>query len=476
MKLRPCPPDKGGAPSAHDPLIRGSAKIFLAAALMLAVTAKANPSIDWIRAPNAAAELVQEPVFGGRVALYHAGRPGAHVVVLVHGLGKNAAKDWEHVIAALAERYSVYALDLPGFGHSDKGNHLYSPGNFARVLEAVLEKRVARPFSLIGHSMGGSVALAYIGAYPQRVSRLILVDAAGVLHRSVYAEFLGRVAAQRAMGKDSPWFESVVRAIQLRAENWPIRGELALERAGVRRRLLRGDPNAISAFAMVEHDFSQVVRAIRAPTLIIWGAEDTIAPLRTGQALAAAIPGARLTVLEGAGHAPQLQFPSRFNPIVLDELDGRQFAAQPYALRKGPIEGKRIGTCNGQRAQEFSGDYERLMLENCQEASISNARIGYLRAELSTVRVVNSHIRDGVDAKNSRLEFTGGVVRGSLVVDATSVDAAGTRFESPHALARNNGEGTSVLRFSVSEVSLEGNAPRSLHDIVRLAPGESLIR
>jgi pimeloyl-ACP methyl ester carboxylesterase len=443
--------------------------------MILAATAHANPPFDWIRAPNASVELVEEPVFGGRVALYHAGRRGAPAVVLVHGLGRNAAKDWEHLIPALAERYSVYALDLPGFGHSDKGNHLYSPDNFARVLEAVLEKRVPRPFSLIGHSMGGAVALAYIGAYPQRVSRLILVDAAGVLHRSVYAEFLGRVAAQRAMGMDSPWFESVVRAIQLRAENWPIRGELALERAGVRRRLLRGDPNAISAFAMVEHDFSQIVRAIRTPTLIIWGADDTIAPVRTGQALASGIPGARLIVLAGAAHAPQIQVPSRFNPIVLDELAGLP-TATPYALRKGPIEGKRIGSCEEQRGQEFTGDYERVVLENCPDATITNARIGYLRVELSTVRIVNSQIRDGVDAKNSRLELTGGIVGGSLVIDATSVDAAGTRFESPHALARNSGEVTSVLRFSVSETSLPGNAPRGLHDIVRLAPGETLIR
>ena len=117
--------------------------------------------------------------------------------------------------------------------------------------------------------------------------------------------------------------ESVVRAIQLRAENWPIRGELVLERAGVRQRVLRGDPNAITAFALVEHDFSGSLRTIAAPTLIIWGANDTIAPLRTGQALAAAIPRARLTVIEGAGHAPQVQFPDRFNPLLIDELDGR---------------------------------------------------------------------------------------------------------------------------------------------------------
>jgi hypothetical protein len=228
----------------------------------------------------------------------------------------------------------------------------------------------------------------------------------------VYSEFLARVAAQRAMGLDSPWYESVVRAIQLRAENLPLRADLVLERAGVRQRVLRGDPSAIAAYALVEHDFSKSLRAIAAPTLIIWGADDTIAPLRTGQALAAAIPHARLTVIEGAGHAPQVQFPDRFNPLLIDELDGRQFAAQSYALRAEPIEGERVGVCSGQRGQEFSGDYQRLVIEHCQDAQISNARIGYLQAAHSRVRIVNTHVRDGVDAKNTYLEFTAALVSG----------------------------------------------------------------
>jgi len=449
-------------------------RLALPLALTLAAAAHASPPVDWIAAPDATAEYVDEPVFGGRVALYRAGRPGADAVVLVHGLGKAAARDWAKVIPALAAHYAVYAVDLPGFGHSDKGNHHYSPDNFARVLEAVMAGREQRPFALIGHSMGGAVALAYAAAYPQRVRRLILVDAAGVLHRSVYAEHLGRVAAQRAMGMDSPWFESVVRAIQARAENWPVRGDLVLEHAGVRQRVLRGDPSAISAFAMMEHDFSQTLREIRAPTLVIWGAHDTIAPPRTGQVLAAVIPGARLTLLEGAGHAPQVQFPERFNPVVLDELDGRQFAAPPYALRERPLEGGRVAQCDGRRGEQFSGDYDRLVLDNCRDVEISNARIGYLRSHHSIVRIVNSHIRDGVDAKNSRLEFTGGVVRGgtALVLDATSVDAAGTRFETDRAIAENSGGTDVTLRLSVTEVAHPRRPVRYVHDIVRLAPSE----
>jgi pimeloyl-ACP methyl ester carboxylesterase len=122
-------------------------------------------------------------VFGGRVVLYRAGRRGAEPVVLVHGLGKIGARDWAHVIPALASRYEVYALDLPGFGASDKGNHLYSPANYARVLDSLLAERVRRPFNLVGHSMGGVIALTFAADYPERVRRLVVADVAGCTAR-----------------------------------------------------------------------------------------------------------------------------------------------------------------------------------------------------------------------------------------------------------------------------------------------------
>jgi pimeloyl-ACP methyl ester carboxylesterase len=457
-------------------------KTFTRAALALlfalATAVHANPPADWIGAPGAAAAYVEDPVFGGRVALYQAGPKDAEAVVLVHGLGKAAARDWSKLIPALAGRYRVIALDLPGFGHSDKGNHHYSPDNFARVLQGVLHTHAAlgeRPFTLVGHSMGASVALAYAAAHPQRVGRLVLIDAAGVLHRSVYTEFLARVAVQRAVGMDSPWFAPLTRAIRHRMENWPAHGDLALADAEVRSRVLRGDPNAISAVAMTGHDFSRELRAIERPTLVIWGADDLIAPLRTGQALASAIAGARLVVLEGAGHAPQIEFPERFNPILLDELDGRELAAPPYALAAGAVRGERVARCDAARHAEFSGDYEALILENCAEVSIRDARIGRLQATHSSVRIVNTHIRDAVEARHSRLELTGGSVGGRLALDASSVDAAGTRFASD-PLASNGGGVPVVLRLSIAQVSRPGNAPAPLHDIFRLAPGETLIR
>jgi len=115
-------------------------------------------------------------------------------------------------------------------------------------------------------------------------------------------------------------------------------------------------------------------------------------------------------------------------------------------------------------------------LSNCPDVRITNARIGYLQASHSTLRIVNSQVRDGVDARNSRLEFNGAVVGGSIVLDSTTVDAAGTTFVPSPSIAANEGSEPVVLRFSVSNVSRPGKEPLVLHDIVRLAPGETLIR
>ena len=437
--------------------------------MIFSALAHANPPADWIKAPGARAELVDEPVFGGRVAVYRAGPADAEAIVLVHGLGTPAARDWGLVIPALARRYQVIALDLPGFGNSSKGNYYYTPDSFARALDAVL-KQPAR-FTLVGHSMGAGVAIAYAAAHPERVSHLVLVDAAGVLHRSVYIEYLAIKGLEQALGKDSWMFPALSRAIHRRAESWPDDDALAIERAGVRRRLLGGEPAAIAAVSMTGWDFSHELRAIRSPTLVVWGARDRIAPPRTGQALASAIPQARLVVLDAVAHAPQIEAPARFAGLLMGELDGA-LVAPAYALAPGPVQGGRVARCQGAQGQKFSGDYETLILDECGDARIVNARIGRLELVRSTVRIVNSHIRDDVQASRSRIEMTGGSVGGTLALDATSVDAAATRFSRAPV---NRGEVPVVLRLSIAEMSQPGNA-HPLHDIFRLAPGETLIR
>ena len=414
-------------------------------------------------------------VFGGRVVLYRAGKPGAEPVILVHGLGTAAARDWTQVIPALAAAYDVYALDLPGFGQSDKGNHLYSPANYVRVLDAVFAERLKRPANVVGHSMGGVIALAYAAAYPERVRRLVVADVAGVLHRSVYGEFIGRMMAERAVGPDNPWQEALVKMVISQAENLPAKGLMSIEQPQVRQRLLRGDPMAIAGLALVEHDLSRGLRAIKAPTLVVWGSDDKVAPPRTGQVLASVIPGARLVVINEASHAPQVSQPARFNALLLDELRGK-LEVKPYAQPLATPAGARLGRCTSERGRQFSGDYEEIVVDGCADVEISDARIGRLLVSRSQVRLVNTHLRDGVESHDSRLEFTGGSLGGDppLLLDETSVEAAGLRIlPRGRTVATNYGEGAVTLRLSVSEIVGSRREPRYAHQILRLVEDQS---
>ena len=429
---------------------------------------------DWIGVPGASAERVDEPVWGGKVMVYRVGRRDADPVVLVHGIGQDGARDWRYVIQELARDHDVWALDLPGFGESDKGNNLYSPERYVRVLEAVVGRRVGRPFVLIGHSMGAAVSLEYAATYPKRVARLILVDMAGVLHRAIFAESMGRLGVEQATGfypEEGSWVGSVMRRMLAKVE--PLAGASAavLRTAETRQRFLNGDPGAIAGYALVEHDFGRALRAVKAPTLLVWGSEDRIAPMRTAQVALATIPGARLRIIQGVRHEPMTQVPQRFNEIVRDELDGRAGGAQ-YESPAGAFKSDRVGRCKGVRGRGFSGDYERIELDRCPEAELTGARVGTLVVTDSTVHVLDSQIRDGVQATRSRVDITGGVAGGTppFVMDTSTVDVAGARVDAGDAVARNIGRERSTLRFSVSEVSRDGGTPSPVHRVVRIDP------
>jgi hypothetical protein len=250
---------------------------------------------------------------------------------------------------------------------------------------------------------------------------------------------------------------------------------MSIEQPQVRQRLLRGDPYAIAALALVEHDLSRSLRAIKTPTLIVWTSDDRVAPPRTGQVLASVISGARLLVIGEGGHAPQLSEPERFNAALLDDLRGK-LDLKPYAQPLAAPAPGRTGRCTSERGRQFTGDYEEIAIESCADVEISDARVGRMRVSRSQVRIVNSHVRDGVESHDSSLEFTGGSLGGDppLVLDETSIDAAGLRFmPRGRVVAENYADATITLRLSVSEIDGGKGEPRYAHQILRLVADQS---
>lgn len=423
-------------------------------------------------------QRMREPVFGGELMVYRAGRKGAPPVVLVHGLGQNGAKDWAKLIPALKPDYDILALDLPGFGQSNSRNQLYTPENYAAVIEAVVKAHFTEPVTLIGHSMGAAVSLQYAADRPERLQRLILVDMAGILHATVYAESLMQMGVEQATGVDPdgvPVFDSILRGVLTRIDGLPVPRQLLLQMPSLRGRIFRGDPNMIAAYALAEHDFGPALRAVRTPTLLIWGREDKVAPLRTGQLAASLIPGARLMVLDGIGHSPQLQDPARFNAMVLDELKGRSLGA-PYAAVAPMDEGAvQDAVCEQQPNARYTGRYRTLTLTGCADALIEQAWVEQLVLTDSPARLRDVQVSGGIVAVRSPLVITAGSVAGAppLRLDTSHVDAAGTRFENPSGpVVINQGTTSGVtLRLSVAEQQRAGRPRAGVHDAIRLAPG-----
>lgn len=256
------------------------------------------------------AHRLEEPVFGGQVVVYEAGRSQPRSVLLVHGVGQGGARDWRETVGWLQQSFHVVALDLPGFGASSKANAAYTPTNYAAVLKHVADRFIGRPFVLVGHSMGAVASLRYAAGHALDVEQLVIIDAPGILHRfAVASDFLSQLGIGFARGL-------LVPLERLRFEPQDI-----LASAELRDGWLGGDPVRIAGLAAVIDDLSGELRAVNAETLVLWGGKDLLAPVRIGKVLEARLPRARLQVIEEAGHTPMLETPAAFRAALAAFLE-----------------------------------------------------------------------------------------------------------------------------------------------------------
>ena len=437
-----------------------------------------------LAAPQAAAKetdlivptQIEDAVFGGQVMTYTAGPKEAPLVVLVHGLSHNAAGDWQNVMPGLAQTRRVIAVDLPGFGRSSRGNHLYSPDAMARAIRGAVRQLDDRPFTLVGHSMGGAISLAYAHQFPDDLDKLVLVNLAGVLHHSVVAQFLSRLGVQTLGGGDAEqtaWLGQLTQAVLTEATRLGLDPAMLIATPWLRQMGLRGEPMAISALALVSYDFGAALREVNTPTELIWGRDDAITPLRTGQVATALMNNAQLTVLDGAAHMPMFEAPEAFNAALGAAVESRSTAAVPRFLRRPPTS-KKTTHCLDEAGVRYSGELGHLDLTRCTDVVIENANLRSLRIDGGRVTLLNSHIHEGIRAKSAQLDITAGSVTGdpALSLDRVAADVAGTQFLLLGTqLVQNDGNVPLYLHFSVASRQSLGGNERLLHQVVRVDRG-----
>jgi pimeloyl-ACP methyl ester carboxylesterase len=286
-----------------------------------------------------AAPPLREISIHGRTVAYRTAGEGP-LVVLVHGMA-GSSETWRHVMPALARRFTVVAPDLMGHGGSAKPTGEYSIGAHANLLRDLLAALGHERATFVGQSLGGGVVMQAAYQYPERCERLVLVSSGGLgrevsgLLRALAFPGVEQAfplvcsAGLRNVGtRLAAWIGgALVRPAPVLEEVW--RSYASLADADTRRaffRTLRAvvDPGGQSVSAM-----DRLYLASMVPTLIVWGARDSLIPIHHGIAAHGAIPGSRLEVFEEAGHFPHCEAPERFVDALVRFIDATEPALMP---------------------------------------------------------------------------------------------------------------------------------------------------
>ena len=384
-------------------------------------------------------EMLANPVFKSHAYLEQWGNEANPPVILVHGLGNNGTRDWQHLAPLLSKKFHVIAFDLPGLARSTKFNELYSPDNYARFIDWVATTYAKEPFTLIGHSMGGAIALDYAATHPRKLKQLILIDAAGILYRTSYSRYLLDDFKPVWWANLIPSSEQLNKMLGFGIEDYdrfPLAINLILATGFTRSKFLGADPVKIAGLAMVQKDFSGMLDAVNMPTLLVWGGRDTIAPLRTGKMLQSLLSDARLEIIPEAQHVPMMQTPDQLNKIVWEAVTNSQFvsAAKPkqtiYAANSNKDE-----SCKQQQDRYYSGRYTRLIIDECQHVTIENAKIDFLKVKNSSVTIYDSEIggkKTALQADNATVFATASKFSAAIPIEAENsrLDFAGVDIKA----------------------------------------------
>ncbi len=231
------------------------------------------------------------------------------VVVCLHGWGDNSTT-FEGLTKELEKTYQVVMLDLPGFGGSQAPPGAWNLENYVQLVAQWLKKiGVSKPFAIIGHSFGGSIATAGLAGRTLQADRLVLLASAGVRNRYSLRKKMFVVAAKT--GKASTAWLPQSQKQKIRKGFYNKIGSDALLA-----------PNLEETFKnIVSQDIQQEAAKIRIPTLLIYGSADSQTPVEDAKLLHKAIKNSRLEIIQNAGHFIQQEQPQKINELIGEFLN-----------------------------------------------------------------------------------------------------------------------------------------------------------
>ncbi|MEA2221267.1 MAG: hypothetical protein QOJ35_3893 [Solirubrobacteraceae bacterium] len=275
-------------------------------------------------------ELAQIHLHGHRLSYRIGGR--GPLLILVHGI-TNSSATWQPVLATLAQRFTVLAPDLLGHGDSAKPRGDYSLGANASLLRDLMVALGHERATIVGHSLGGGIAMQIAYQFPERVQRLVLVSSGGLgrqvspVLRAVAlpgAEYVLPLLASEPLvnagAKVGEWIERI--GLRVGSDVGAMASGLAsLRDIEARRAFVHTARSVIDLGGQRVDATDKLYLAQAVPTLIVWGDRDPIIPARHGIRAHERMPGSRLAIFEGAGHLPHHDDPIGFAAAITDFVD-----------------------------------------------------------------------------------------------------------------------------------------------------------
>ena len=250
------------------------------------------------------------------------------ILLLIHGFGASI-EIWQHNIEPLAKFYRVYAIDLVGFGRTDKYEGTYTPTFMVQFIDNALTALNLDKVTLIGLSMGGGLSILYNLSFPHKVDKLVLVDSGGLGKEIIFSlrlmslPFLGELITKPSRNMVYLFFKpAVLNPSQLKGQFTDIYYEL-FSLPGAQMSMLKVLRSMCTIFGVKKNILNETMmnlHRIISPTLIIWGKQDAVIPLKQAYYAKEKIPDSKLHIVEQCGHMPNFEKPEEFNRVVLDFL------------------------------------------------------------------------------------------------------------------------------------------------------------
>ena len=288
-------------------------------------------------------ELKYVDLHGERVAYVDEG--SGEVLLLLHGMA-GSSQTWRSVIRPLSRQFRVIAPDLPGHGESNKPRSDYSLGAFAALLRDLLDELGVTRATIIGHSLGGGVAMQFLYQHPDYAQRLILIGSGGLgpdvgltlrLLSAPGAELVMPIIAPRQVLAAGERVWSWLRKVGIEAprgeEIW--RSYSTFSDAPTRQAFLRTLRSVVDYRGQAVSALNRLNSKTELPVMAIWGDRDAIIPVKHAYAAQQARPDIRLEVLAGVGHFPQVERPAEVVELIEDFIAADiAAAAEPVGVER----------------------------------------------------------------------------------------------------------------------------------------------